>query len=350
MSPYKLDVAEVTLTLKDPFGISRGTKTKVQNVFVRLQCDGFEGFGEAAPNTRYSEDAQNVVQYINGLPTDFWDDITTEDQLEAALDQYDLTLEKPVRSARAALEMAWLDWYSKKVGKPLWQHWGMHSTMAVQTSFTIGLDELEVMQQKVRDAADYPILKVKMGTGRDYEIIRGIREVTNKPIRVDANEGWKTTEEAASMIDFLDTQNIEMVEQPLPSAMYGEMKELKKRSPLPLAADESFLGAESLQTISEAFDIINIKLMKIGSMIKARRVIKEARELGLQIMIGCMIESSVANTAAAILALEADFADLDGHLLIRDDLATGLILDEQKYIKVNNKPGLGVALDSKEIF
>lgn len=350
MSRYKLDAVPFTLKLKQPFGISRGTKSEVQNVFIQLQADGFTGYGEAAPNNRYEEDAQKVLQYLKAVPIESWNEVEDEKALVERLDNYESTRANPVRAGRAAIEMAWLDWYAKKQGQPLWKYWSIDSKSAVQTSYTIGLDEIEVMQQKVRDAADYPILKVKLGTDRDKAIINGIRAVTDKPIRVDANEGWCSLDEAVAMIDYLAARNVELVEQPLPSAMAIEMKELKKISPLPLAADESFLGDEPLEEIALAFDIINIKLMKIGSMIKARQVIKEARKLGMQIMIGCMIESSLANTAGAVLALEADYADLDGHLLISDDPAAGLALDEEKYIKVNEKPGLGVELDSHRLF
>jgi len=343
MSRFRLDFETVDLHLRQPFTISRGTKDKVTNVFVKLTAGGITGYGEAAPNTRYEEDADKAIQFLEAVPDGFLGRINSQDQLVKSLD--DFASQKSVQSmqsAKSAIEMAWLDWYAKKEGQALWKLWGAPSPKGPQTSFTIGLGAIDVMQQKVKDAKEYPVLKVKLGTDRDKEIIRGLRAVTDKPIRVDANEGWKTVEEARDMIGFLANQGIELVEQPMPAAMFEEMAELKQDSPLPLAADESFMGGESLEEIAMAFDIINIKLMKIGSMVKSRRVIERANELGLKVMIGCMIESSIANTAGAVLALWADYADLDGHLLIKNDPYRGLQLDVEKHIILNEKPGLGV--------
>jgi L-alanine-DL-glutamate epimerase-like enolase superfamily enzyme len=345
MSRFRLDFKTLTLELKQPFTISRGTKKEVKNVFLKLTADGLTGYGEAAPNTRYEEDAEKVIQFLTTLPNDFFEGFDSAEELVRGLNE--LASRKSVQSmqsAKSAIEMAWLDWYAKKEGQPLWQFWEAPSPRGPKTSYTIGLDEIEVMQQKVRDASDYPILKVKLGTDRDKEIIEGIRAVTDKPIRVDANEGWTTLEEARIMIRFLADHNIDLIEQPMPASMPERMKILKKESPLPLAADESFMGDENLEEISESFDIINIKLMKIGSMVKARKVMRRARELDLKIMIGCMIESSLANTAGAILSLWADYADLDGHILIKDDPAKGLELNSTKHIVVNKNPGLGVKL------
>jgi L-alanine-DL-glutamate epimerase-like enolase superfamily enzyme len=186
------------------------------------------------------------------------------------------------------------------------------------------------------------VYKIKLGTDRDREIIQAIREVTSKPLRVDANEGWTNLDQAKREIDFLSNQNVELIEQPMPSAEFGQMKKLKEWSPLPLAADESFIGDENLREIAEAFHIINIKLMKIGSLVKARNVIKEAHELGLKVMIGCMIESSLANAAGGLLALESEYADLDGHVLISNDPYIGFKLNSEKQIVLSDSSGLGV--------
>lgn len=338
MSHFKLNYTIQDLQLSQPFTIARGTKEKVTNVFVRLGTDGIEGFGEAAPNTRYDEDAGTVANFLNSLPDTFFDDITSEDKLVGKLNE----ISPAVNAAKVAVEMAWLDWRGKRQETPLWRQWQAPASTGPVTSYTIGLDTIEVMQQKVKEAAGYPVYKVKLGTNRDKEIIIGIREVTDKPIRVDANEGWKTLDEAKDNVRFLADQNIELVEQPMPAARFEDMVKLRDFSPLPLGADESFMGYESLKKIARAFDAINIKLMKTGSMIKARRIIRQAKDLGLEVMIGCMIESSLANTAGAVLSLRADYADLDGHLLIKDDPVSGLTLDEGKRITVPDKPGLGV--------
>lgn len=248
----------------------------------------------------------------------------------------------PVYSACAAVEMAWLDWWAKSLGQPLWNLWGYDSPKTPVTSFTIGIDTLDKMQQKVKEADHYPVYKVKLGTDKDRDIIHSIREVTDKPLRVDANEGWKSLEQAKREIQFLESQNVELIEQPMPASEFELMKKLKEWSPLPLAADESFTGAESLEEIAKAFNIINIKLMKIGSLHKARLTIRHAKKLGLDIMIGCMIESSLAIAAGALLSLEAKYADLDGHLLISNDICEGLAIDEYARIIISDKSGFGV--------
>lgn len=347
MPHFDLEYRVIELNLKETFTISRGSKDTVRNVLVRLKADEVEGLGEAAPNSRYDEDADKVIRFLDYLPDDFFDHIRSPFQVAIKIDRVaqryrSETKVNPVQSARCAIEMAWLDWWAKKQERPLWKLWDHPSNKGPVTSFTIGLDEPDLMQRKVQEAAEYPILKVKLGTDSDRKIIHAIREVTDKPVRVDANEGWKSLDEAKAAIDFLAEQNIELVEQPMPADRFDALSKLKNYSPLPLCADESFTGTEALKHIAEAFDVINIKLMKTGSMVKARRIMDEAGLLGLDVMIGCMIESSLANTAGAILSLRAAYADLDGHLLIDDDPFEGLTLDDEKKVTVPDSPGLGV--------
>jgi len=343
MSYFKLSWKNYPLTLQQPFTISRGSKEIVNNVLVELRKDGVVGYGEAGPNKRYDEDADKVRDYLQTIPEDFFADIQSVEELVARLDKHSQTV-SPIRSAQAAVEMAWLDWLGKSRGQPLWKMWNAPKSTGPVTSYTIGLDDLDVMQQKVKKAADFPIYKVKLGTSRDREIIHALREVTDKLIRVDANEGWTSLSKAREMIDFLSDKNIELVEQPMPAAQVDNLKILKQNAPLPICADESFLGDESVKETAEAFDIINIKLMKTGSLYKAKNIIDRARELDLKVMIGCMIESSVANAAGALLSLWADYCDLDGHLLIKNDPAGGLSLTDEKRVRLSGKPGMGVYL------
>ncbi|MCW9708592.1 dipeptide epimerase [Fodinibius salsisoli] len=343
MPHFNLSWETFDLQLDQPFTIARGTKTHVRNVFVELHSDGMTGYGEADPNKRYEEDAATVTGYLEQLPATFFDSVASPDQLHQKIEHLSV---EPVQSAKSAIETAWLDWWGQQEGQPLWKLWEAPSNITPPTSYTIGLDTTEVMQQKVRDAEDYPILKVKLGTDRDREIIKAIREVTDKPIRVDANEGWTTLQEAKDQISFLAEQDIELVEQPMPAAMHRAMTELKAWSPLPLMADESFKGDENLDQVATEFDGINIKLSKIGSLVKARKVIEHARERNLKVMIGCMISSSVAITAGALLGTYADYVDLDGHLLIKDDPFTGATLDEKKRLVLSDKPGLRLAVNS----
>lgn len=338
MSHFKLDYVPLKLTPAQPFTIARGTKETVPNVLVKLKADNITGLGEAGPNSRYNEDADQVIQSLKSLPTDFFDDIENPEDLREKLKKSRIK----VQSAKVALEMAWLDWWGKKERKPLWKLWDVPSRKTPVTSFTIGLDEIDIMQKKVLEAKEYPILKVKLGTDRDEEIIKGIREVSNQVIRVDANEGWQNLKTAKQHIRFLADQNVEFIEQPMPSAMHNEMTELKKWSPLPLIADESFKGDENLEKIAEAFDGINIKLMKMGSLVKARKVMQKAEQKGLKLMVGCMIESSLGISAGALIGTWADYVDLDGFLLIKDDPFEGLRLTPDKNLQLSENPGLGV--------
>lgn len=342
MSHFNITWQVVPLKLRHVFTISRSSRSEVPNVFLKIEKDGIIGYGEASPNTRYNESPELVTEYFTALQPEIFETATAE-TWPILLDETERKAGlKRIYSARAAIEMAWFDWQGKAQNQPLWKLWGEKSPKGPVTSYTIGIDSPEVMQQKVRAASQYPIFKIKLGTTRDREIINAIRQVTDKPLRVDANEGWKTLEQAQREIEFLATQNIELIEQPMPAAEFELMKELKRWSPLPLCADESFIGDENLGELSEAFHIINIKLMKIGSLSKARKVVQEAHQLGLEVMIGCMIESSLANAAGALISLNAEYADLDGHLLISNDPFQGLLTDRQARIRLSDKEGLGV--------
>lgn len=339
MSGFKVKWEIIPLKLKEVFTISRGSRSEVPNIFLSITKDGLTGYGEAGPNTRYNETPETVVSNFETLPSGFFDDISSPDEVEPRIENLDPA---PVQSAKTAIEMAWLDWWSKSQGKPLWKLWDEYTPVTPVTSYTIGIDTIEKMQAKIRGAEQYPVYKIKLGTEHDREIIEAIREVTDKPLRVDANEGWTTLEQAQKEIEFLATQNVELIEQPMPASEFKLMKQLKDRSPLPLAADESFIGNEDLQQIAEAFHVINIKLMKMGSIIKARRVLNQAHEIGLQVMVGCMIESSLANAAGALVALKGDYTDLDGHLLINNDPFKGLEIQNSGQLVLSDLPGFGV--------
>jgi len=342
MSLFDISWEVVPLKLKEVFTISRGSKSEVNNVFLKIQKDGFTGYGEAGPNTRYDETSDKVVGFFESIPADFFDDITDVTDIQPKLEKWD---QSPIYSARAAIEMAWLDWWGKSRGQSLWKLWGYRSPVGPVTSYTIGIDSIEKMQKKITAASRYPVYKIKLGTDKDREIIEGIREVTDKPLRVDANEGWKNLEQAKREIQFLASHNVELVEQPMPATELKLMRTLKEWSPLPLVADESYTGTENLGNIANAFDVINIKLMKIGSLQKARRVITEAKGFGLDVMIGCMIESSLANAAGALLGLNARYIDLDGHLLISNDICSGLTVDEEARVILSEDPGFGIVCE-----
>jgi L-Ala-D/L-Glu epimerase len=328
------------IPLRRTFTISRGSRDAIDVVYVALEADGITGYGEAAPNHRYNETADSVISVFSRFdPRGIRNPFDSED-----VNAYISSLDPGEFSAKAALEMAVLDWVGRKLNTPIHRMWNAPSTIGPLTSFTIGIDEPALIGEKVREGEACSILKVKLGSPYDREIIQEIRKVTDKPVLVDANEGWKTVDEAVENIRFLKDMNISLIEQPMHSSMIGEMERLRDVSDIPLIADESFTGREDLSVLSKAFHGINIKLMKTGSMRFAMQKIAEARKLGLKVMIGCMVETSLADTASAILSLWADYADIDGHLLVRENPFSGLVIDKLGYVTLNDLPGLGVVM------
>jgi L-alanine-DL-glutamate epimerase-like enolase superfamily enzyme len=326
------------LALVHPFGISRWTRTHVTNVFVEWHKDGIVGYGEASPNARYKESHETALQFIGRIPQQELAKIVHENELKLFLNQFT----DGEFAAKAALEMAFLDWKGKNNNEPLHVMWNAPKTIGPVSSFTIGIDSKEVIENKLKEAEAYPILKVKLGTDQDEEIITFIRTKTAKPIWVDANEGWKTTDIALRRIDFLSDKNIQLIEQPMPASEWQSMKIVRKETAIPVIADEGFTGKEPLEKVAESYSGINIKLMKMGSMVSSVETIRKAKELGLSVMIGCMIETALANTAGGILSMWADYADIDGFLLLKDRPFQGFSFDEHNRIVLNDLPGLGV--------
>jgi L-alanine-DL-glutamate epimerase-like enolase superfamily enzyme len=338
--PTRVTVKIFDLKLRYAWGLSRGTWTVRTNAFVKIERDGLTGLGEAAPIARYNETAQSAAAFIEKarpiLDRDLRDYAVRLKEIEA--------LGPGEHAAKAALDMAILDWFGKSIGVPVWRLLGLGKDKVVTTTYTIGIDEIPVMQQKTREAAAFNVFKIKVGTPRDREIIEGIRAVTDKPLRADANEGWKTKEEALEMIDWMSTQGVELVEQPLPAGRNDDYVWLKERSKLPIFADESMINPSDLPEIAPYFHGVNIKLMKCGGIQEAVRLAAMARILGLKLMIGCMVETSVAISAGAAVASLFDYADLDGTLLISNDPFKGVEVVGDRLV-LNDRPGLGVEGD-----
>lgn len=328
MQPYRVHLTH-TFTIANRSSDSRDV------VLVALEHDGLTGYGAAAPNPRYGEDQASVLKAFEGLalPGHLWAYSAFLDEVLPALnDQF---------AARAALDMAVMDWNGKALNVPLYRLWGLDPQDMPLTSMTIGIDTPEVVRQKTREASDYGVLKVKLGGEGDRLMIQAIREVSDQVIRVDANEGWHDRETAIREIEWLAGQGIEFVEQPMPADRFQDMVWLKARSPLPLMADESFTKSEDFPRLAEGFHGVNFKLMKGGGLQAARDTITLARIHGLRVMLGCMIEPSVSIAAAAHLGPLADYVDLDGNLLIGNDPFVGHPVVDGG-IQLRDLPGLGV--------
>ncbi|OLC04262.1 MAG: hypothetical protein AUH78_24740 [Gemmatimonadetes bacterium 13_1_40CM_4_69_8] len=335
--PLTLTADVVTLKTKHPFVIARGGGDDYRVVWVRLtDADGAEGWGEADPSKYYGETADTVLAMLKKLepylPKDPFD-------LEAAEARFAQVVPQN-GAARAAVSAALHDLVGKRLGQPLWRLWGLDPAKAPRSSFTIGIDTAEQIRRKVAEASAYPILKVKLGTDRDEEILGVIRDATDKPIRVDANAGW-TRERAMAMLPVLREYGVEFVEQPLPPDDLEGTAAVRRRGVLPVVVDESCLTAADIPRVADAADGINIKLAKCGSLREALRMIATARAHGMLVMVGCMIESSLGITAAAHFTPLVDAADLDGAALTANDPFVGATIDGGE-IRLPTGPGLGV--------
>jgi len=328
------------LKLRQAWGLSRGTWTTRRNCYVRIDRDGVVGLGEAAPIARYNETAESAAAFIDKARP-----VLERDLEDYAVRWSDVDAVGPgEHAAKAALDIAILDWVGRRLKIPLWKLLGLGREKTVTTTYSIGIDEVPVMQQKVRDAAEFSVYKIKVGSADDRKIIEGIRAVTAKPLRTDANEGWKTKEEALEMINWMAGLGVELVEQPLPASCLEDYAWLKDKVKIPVFADESLIQASDLPRIAPYFHGVNIKLMKCGGVQEAVRLAAMARALGLKLMIGCMIESSLGISAGAAIASLFDHADLDGNLLVSNDPFRGVRTVKDRLV-LTDLPGLGVEGD-----
>ncbi|MBN2424603.1 MAG: dipeptide epimerase [Calditrichaceae bacterium] len=328
----------IRLTLKHKWTLSRNTSAFKENVLIYLRYKGITGYGEAAPNVRYGEEAHSTISKIESVAPLYAEmDIFKQEAIEKRI-KHEISDNS---CARAALDIALMDWLAKAQNIPLYKLFGCQNKQIVPTSFSIGIDQPDIIKKKVEEAADFQILKVKLGGSNDRQIIEAIRAVTDKPIRVDANEGWKDKHKALDIIRWLKSEGVELIEQPMPAEMLKEITWLHERTDVPLIADESVKSCGEIPQIQDAFDGINIKLMKAGGIQEALRMVAMAKKLNMKIMLGCMIETSVAISAALHLASQADYIDLDGHLLIQEDPFSGIDI-VNGVLQIPDKPGLGI--------
>jgi L-alanine-DL-glutamate epimerase-like enolase superfamily enzyme len=335
----RLDYEVKDLHLIHPFILSDSRYSTKTVIIVRVHDQDITGIGESSPSKYYGEPPASVCACLDLAKIilgTFSDPLAIDQLNELLLHHFP---DNP--SARSGIIMAVCDWIGKKSKLPLYKFFNLDKSQTPRTSFTIGIDDLEMIEQKIREAEPYPILKIKLGVGdRDYDIVKTIRNTTDKILRVDVNEGWDR-EEAYKKIAWLKSQNVELVEQPLPKEKLDDMAWLKKRSALPLFADENVMTSDDIPKLVPCFHGINIKLDKCGGLREAIRMLRTARELNLQTMLGCMIQTSVGISAAAQISPLADYADLDGHLLIQNDPYSGIAIENGKII-LNDEPGIGV--------
>ncbi|MFB6108175.1 MAG: dipeptide epimerase [Haloplanus sp.] len=335
------DFERVTLPLEHPFTISRGTKTHAETVVVTVADEGDQtGVGGAAPAAHYGETVATVEAVLPDLLA-----AVEEVGDPHALDRIERRMAETVRdnpAARCAVSVACHDLAAKRLGVPLYRLWGLDPERAPPTSLTVGIDDAETMRAKAEAAVDagFSVLKVKLGTDRDRELLSAVREAAPEAtVRVDANEGW-TPREAVSNIEWLADEGVEFVEQPVPAENPAGLRFVYERSALPIAADESCVTLSDVPRVADRADVANIKLMKCGGLREARRMIHAARAEGLEVMLGCMIESNASIAAACHLAPLLDYADLDGSLLLADDDYDGPDLSGGR-IRLPDRPGTG---------
>ena len=336
-SRLRLEAEVMTLRTRHPFIIARHGFDEIRTVRVILRdADGREGIGEATPQKFYGETPETALAaldfYAPRLPEDPFHLERAEDDLASALTGN--------ASVRAALSTALHDLVGKRLGVPLYRLWGLDPAASPLSTFTIGIDTPEKMRQKVREAAEYPVLKVKLGTADDLAILRAIREETSKELRVDANCAW-TAVQTIRMLPVLEEFGVTVLEQPVARADLDGFAQIRRHARIPLIADESCHIASDIPLLADRVDGVNIKLAKTGSLREALRMVAVARAHHLMVMLGCMVESSIAITAAAHLAPLMDLVDLDGAALLAEDPWAGATI-EQGVLRLPDEPGLGV--------
>ena len=326
-----------TLQLKHTFTLATSSRTSTPGVLTEFEYEGYTGYGEASMPPYLGESQESVMNYLSSLDfSGFASPFLLEDILE-----YTGSVLPGNFAAKASVDIALHDLIGKLLGQPLYRIYGLNPEKAPLTSFTIGLDTPEIVKEKVKEADPYSILKVKLGRENDREMINVIRSLTDKPICVDANQGWKDRVYALDMAEWLKEQGVIFLEQPMPKEQKNDIAWLTQKSPLPVIGDEAIQNVNDIVEQQDVYSGINIKLMKCGGLSAAMKMINVARALGLKVMIGCMTETSCAVSAAAQLSPLVDWCDLDGNLLISNDPFDGLKIVDGR-ITFPDRSGIGV--------
>jgi L-alanine-DL-glutamate epimerase-like enolase superfamily enzyme len=328
--PYELQLRHV-------FTLASGSRTTTPVVLTQLEFDGFAGYGEASMPPYLGESHETVLKFLSQVNMEqFSDPFLMEDILT-----YVDGIMPGNYAAKGSVDIALHDLVGKIIGRPCYRIWGLDPAKTPYTSFTIGIDTPGVVQQKVREASPYNVLKVKLGVGDDKLMINTIREISDKPVCVDVNQGWKDRSYALDMAHWLKERNVIFIEQPMPKTQVDDLAWLTRNSPLPIVADEAVQTVSDLLEARGVYSGVNIKLMKCGGMNQAVKMAWLARAMNMKVMIGCMTETSCAISAAAQLSPLADWADLDGNLLITNDCWDGITIRNGK-VTLNERPGIGI--------
>lgn len=325
------------LKLRHAFNLARYQRTTTPDVLCTITLDGITGYGEASMPPYLGESVKSVTEFLSRLDlAQFADPFRIED-----IHEYMDSVAPDNRAAKACVDIALHDLTGKIMGQPWYKIWGLNPEKAPCTSFTIGIDEPDVVRQKVREAEPYKVLKVKMGLDNDRQTVEIIRSMTSVPLCVDVNQGWTDRQQALDMCHWLKEQGCLFVEQPFDKAAIDDTAWLTQHSPIPIIADEFLQRLPDVSRAAGAYSGINIKLMKSTGMHEAYQMATLARAMGMKVMLGCMTETSCAVSAAAQLAPLADFADLDGNLLITNDRFSGMKIVDGK-VTLTDLPGIGV--------
>ncbi len=333
----KLSFRPYTVKLKHVFGIASSSRTTTAGMLTEVNYEGYVGYGEASMPPYLSETQQTASEFLSKVDLGRFKDPL---ELEEILSYVD-SIAPGCTAAKASVDIALHDLAGKLMGEPWHAIWGFSRDKTPYTSFTIGIDTPEVVRSKTQEAGQFRILKVKLGRDTDKEIVETIRSVTNVPLCADANQGWKDRQAALEMIHWLNDRNFTFIEQPLPRERLEDLAWLTERSPLPIIGDE---GVQRLPDVIKAKGIysgINIKLMKSTGMREAHKMLILAKAMGMKVMIGCMTETSCAISAASQLSPMVDWADLDGALLISNDIFKGTGIVDGRVV-LSSLPGIGV--------
>lgn len=338
MASAKLLWFPYNLTLKYPFTISTYSRTTTPVVLVEIHYDGYVGYGEASLPQYLGETQDSVISFLKQVYLGQFSDLTAIDEILTYVDH----IAVGNTAAKASIDIALHDLVGKMVDKAWHEIWNLNPENTPNTTYTIGIDTDDIVKKKTEEvASDFKILKVKLGGNDDKRMIEVIRSVTNLPLAIDANQGWKDRSEALEMVHWLKEQGVVLIEQPMLKTDLEGSAWLTAHSPLPIFADESVQRLADMEKIKGAFSGINIKLMKCTGMNEAYKMINIAPSMGFDVMLGCMTETSCAISAASQLSPAVNFTDLDGALLITNDCFRGTTIKNGKII-LNNLPGIGV--------